>query len=1173
MMIKDVIFPEPLLNALQDGRLVVFAGAGVSMGAPAGLPSFRKLAERVAEGTSQSIAESETDDQFLGRLKDRGVQVQQRAADILQRSNLEPNTLHRSLLRLFKKTGPVRIVTTNFDCLFEQAAEAGDLFQTKPKVFEAPVLPLGSRFQGIVHLHGSVQEPEEMVLTHRDFGRAYLTEEDGWARRFLVSLFAEYTVLFVGYSHSDTIMTYLTPSLPPDGKGRFALVGSKSDDHDRWRRMGIEPVVFPQKNKHDFAGLDAGVEGLADFEQRGSLGWKRKVTEIAAGEPPMVADEASDTIGHALTSVELTRFFAKAAKSPKWIAWLDDRDYLKRLFIEEKLEKQDVLLSQWLADQFIKAHSNSLFSIISNHHGRLNCHFWMILLRKLGSSEKNPLDRQTLARWVHILMNCVPISANEYFLLKLMNHCAKIKEFQSLLQTYDAIAARLAWFLPGSERYGIGSWGCTMEEILQRCLEPNFPHIAHKLLERTTIWLEKRHWTTMTWNRSNDSMDCDSFRRSAIEPHEQDQPPYRIDPLIDVARDCLEWLVTHDLIAARSWCDRFAKADAPLLRRLAVHATNARQDLSADDKVAWLLERCDVNETEARHEIFRMATKTYRKLSRQKREALIQAILSYQLAGNTFTSNDAQLARYRFGWFCWLHQADLDCELVTQELDKIRIQYPEFQPRQYPDLPHGYSMNFTTQSPWSVEKLLAQPASERLSSLLSYQPSQEEQILSMQSRHSLLLAVRQAAKDKTAWGLDLADAMAEKAQWETDLWEWIIYAWEEADLDQGSTRRVLSHLSKDELHHQRNARAITSFLNKFIQKTDAKDLTQWLDMLHKIAVDIHLHAVTVEDEPREDPQDRDWFQEAINHPSGKLAEFWIYSINHWRKQQVVPPQTLNPEHRRALDTIIQDSGIPGKLGRTVLISQFNFLHNADSIWTEDRLLPLFDCNHEDFACAWDGFLIYGNLSLQTLELLRDKLIGILQRVIQEFSQQKRSRFVRFYIIAWNCLIQDTNNEWIVKFFEYAQENIQAKHEFTDHVRSLLHSLDESQQQEWWNVWLKDYWRNRLQGVPCPLEDRETAEMFEWVIHLQGVFPEAVAMAVQMKPVTSEDHSNILHQISESNLIDHYPNELAQFLIHLGSTEHLPWFWETYLDVIYRLSQKDLPADLAQGVRELIVRLE
>ena len=353
MKIKRVVFPEALLNALRDGRLVVFAGAGVSMGEPSWLPSFRELAKQVAKGTGESIARSETDDQFLGRLeKDPGVKVHQRAAGILQPGNLQPNALHRNLLRLFQGTSsdPVRIVTTNFDCLFEQAVETGDLFRNKPKVFEAPVLPLGSRFEGIVHLHGSVKEPEEMVLTHRNFGHAYLTEEDGWARRFLVSLFAEYTVLFVGYSHSDTIMTYLTPSLPPDGgEKRFALVGSKSNDQDRWRRLGIEPVEFSQDNKRDFTRLDTGVEGLADFRRRRLLEWRKEITRIAAQEPLNINDEDSDTINYALGSLDLTWLFVHAAESPKWIAWLDGRGHLKRLFAEGDLEEQDRILSQWLA--------------------------------------------------------------------------------------------------------------------------------------------------------------------------------------------------------------------------------------------------------------------------------------------------------------------------------------------------------------------------------------------------------------------------------------------------------------------------------------------------------------------------------------------------------------------------------------------------------------------------------------------------------------------------------------------------------------------------------------------------------------------------------------------------------------------------------------------------------
>ena len=60
MRIGGADFPEPLLNAPRDGRLVVLAGAGVSMGPPANLPSFPELAHQVAEGTGLSICEYET---------------------------------------------------------------------------------------------------------------------------------------------------------------------------------------------------------------------------------------------------------------------------------------------------------------------------------------------------------------------------------------------------------------------------------------------------------------------------------------------------------------------------------------------------------------------------------------------------------------------------------------------------------------------------------------------------------------------------------------------------------------------------------------------------------------------------------------------------------------------------------------------------------------------------------------------------------------------------------------------------------------------------------------------------------------------------------------------------------------------------------------------------------
>lgn len=50
MRVKHFDLPESLIEAQEAGTLVVFAGAGVSMGSPSNLPSFSQLAKKIAAG-------------------------------------------------------------------------------------------------------------------------------------------------------------------------------------------------------------------------------------------------------------------------------------------------------------------------------------------------------------------------------------------------------------------------------------------------------------------------------------------------------------------------------------------------------------------------------------------------------------------------------------------------------------------------------------------------------------------------------------------------------------------------------------------------------------------------------------------------------------------------------------------------------------------------------------------------------------------------------------------------------------------------------------------------------------------------------------------------------------------------------------------------------------------
>jgi hypothetical protein len=57
LKLAGIDFPTPLLDALQNDRLVIFAGAGVSVEPPASLPSFIGLVRAIAEACNIPVNE------------------------------------------------------------------------------------------------------------------------------------------------------------------------------------------------------------------------------------------------------------------------------------------------------------------------------------------------------------------------------------------------------------------------------------------------------------------------------------------------------------------------------------------------------------------------------------------------------------------------------------------------------------------------------------------------------------------------------------------------------------------------------------------------------------------------------------------------------------------------------------------------------------------------------------------------------------------------------------------------------------------------------------------------------------------------------------------------------------------------------------------------------------
>ena len=214
--------------------------------------------------------------------------------------------------------------------------------------------------------------------------------------------------------------------------------------------------------------------------------------------------------------------------------------------------------------------------------------------------------------------------------------------------------------------------------------------------------------------------------------------------LIDAARDALEHLVTTRPDAGTGWCDRLVEAEAPLLRRLAVHALPNRSDLGADEKVDWLLARIGLHDRAAHHETFLAMRASYPATSTDRRQATIDAIREYE--SRAHDDDRGHYTAYRhFEWFQWLSDSAPECDLATEALEGIHERHADFRPSEHPDLTHyhwsGGYVDEGPESPWSVEELLSLPAGERLEQLLSFGEDDPVE----PSRRGLLHSVGEAA--------------------------------------------------------------------------------------------------------------------------------------------------------------------------------------------------------------------------------------------------------------------------------------------------------------------------------------------------------------------------------------------------------------------------------------------
>ena len=1159
MRIKGIDFHEQLLNAQHERSLVVFAGAGVSMGPPSNYPSFNGLVEEVAIWAGKKWQEGdEPPERFLGRLVHEGKNVHEQVFRLLSDPDSKHKSLHENLLKLFVSHEQVRIVTTNFDSHFESAAESA--FGRGPEIFRAPALPLGSDFTGIVYLHGSVLgDPRRLVLTDQDFGRSYLTE--GWATRFLQAMFSQYTVLFVGYSHADMVMHYLSRGLPPGStKPRFALVRADEGILD-WRYRGIEPLPYSFKGENDHSQLSLAIAAWIERANRGALETEQRIKELVMGPPPL-DDESQDFLQWAVKDTVAVRFFVRHAKGPEWLLWANEQKSLAPLFAQADLSQDAWEITRWVAENFVVQHSDTIFVLLESYSNVLNPWFGSEIARRLAYRDPIP-DGSIISRWVPILLQNKLLSAGFEF-SKLLERSIEQGALASVAQLFEyntrphiQLKKRIPWN-DGSPDKGpkadaeLGFYGeySLLSGIWEKYLKPKLPELAFRLWPVTIQNLNHAYQLSNSWGKAESTGDPLSWHRFAIEPYAQDRYPDNEDALINAARDCLEWALEKVPQVGLAWIESLSVMELLISRRLAIYGISFAPHLTANDKINWVLDKDFVITFGLKHEVFQLLKNAYPGADSGLKRILLDAITSKIDAIPEEEEEDKVHKDYqKFNILYWLSQAAPDCQEVAKRLASIKERRPDFGPREHPDMDHWISEASWVgpQSPVSVEDLLKKRPAEWFEYFMTFKGED----FRGPDRNGLLHNIGEAVKQDFDWGRELTDLLIDHVDPASDLWESVIRGWNGAKFSEKQWELILSILDDERLaeHH---SHYIADLLQRGEEKEEERIPLGLLGKADSVAQKVW---GTLQGEG--DKETKDWLTRAINHPGGKLAIFWLHALSRTRTGTDQKEEGLPQPYRMRFETIVSEHSEAATLGRVVLASQLGFLFTIDEEWAKENIVPLLDWDRDvqQARQAWDGWLSWGRLS----EPLLAELIPLYKKSFSHISselQGERGRFVQWIVdISLFWMDDPLANGWVPDFLRSAEE--QDRINFASLVGSRLMGMKAESKIGLWERWLRGYWEGRNQGIPVPLADGELKEMVEWVGELEPVFPEAVEVICKGR-IPQFEHTTLFWRLEkeDTNITTRYPEDLARLLVYLTTGIQMPRY---FCDELAKLTEKIITA--------------
>lgn len=1008
--------PTDLIEAQEKGEVIFVCGAGVSC--LVGLPLFRGLVEQVYKALGESwaahIAEREgmnfggaifgQYDRVLrslerrlvgnGRNQRNGMRERIRAAVADALSSVKSvGELHDhlALLKLSRDTnGRVRLLTTNFDSLFERAWNRSHAKAIDSHAGPAMPPPNGSGFTGVLHLHGRLSDSElkpsltgtDLVLTSAEFGDAYL--RSGWASRYIYDVARVCTVILVGYQADDPPMRYLLEALEadreryPDLKKVFAFAPVDDGDEERqralWLAKGIEPIPYRVMDE-SHASLYTALREWRRYADDPTAWRVARLTSLMTNSPREVTDDQRREVVALLQRGDASELLGKVAPDAAWLPVLVSQ----RVFDSEQVSPGRWIAARINDPEMIRACA-TLHQLDEQTRWRIERAFegtsataitnqitaWQLILRSKASRPLDLEDPWFQARG-RIRHGQIDYEARRIAANALRPRLIISKPFLWPLEESNPEQAHALHRLVSID-FQPAAWP-NAKEILSA-----FPN---ELEEECALFAAAERALVDASEEAKDVGFLEGYDRASadvpsVAPHAQNEHRSGFYPVVRVLSELWSRIALKDAARARSLAAAWSAQPFLLTTRLYLHALSFSEVFASEDCVIALnaLDDRTFWMTGAQREIMRLLAIRWRELPVEARLQIEKRLRGgparVLLPPNALDDDEWDAIREndifkRLGRIS--NAGGMLSTESTKLLSEISARHPTWVlgPGERDDFRSWFSSG---SGPSGEPDLLSdEPDATLVQSAMRLQREQHFE----QSNIWRLLC--NADPQRALRGL-VSDAGANR--WDTHAWQPFFWAASEVDdpTFQSAIADVLVQIPDEPLY------SILSSATSWLQRRRQVLMVATEGVKKFSKVWDHLASVAYRAKAADPKVDQDIESSALNEPGGILV--WTL---HDELVEARPAKDagIPPHIRERLSHATGAIGRAGLLARVFLARDLAYLYAVDSSWTAENLLPRFDWTHPDAPSLWRARSAGKVGSPQLFKTLKSAFLAAFQR--------------------------------------------------------------------------------------------------------------------------------------------------------------------------------------------------